>query len=112
MFRKTAAALHRQVWGTKTHRREEPQQDARQGDESEEQRKFIPRHQHLELSRARAMAFLDAGNPGQAVYSMTTDLMKHPQFDSEAIKYFGYIQMIHVGAHDVNNARKWIESIR
>lgn len=58
------------------------------------------------------MAFLDAGNPGQAVYSMTTDLMKHPQFDSEAIKYFGYIQMIHVGAHDVNNARKWIESIR
>jgi len=112
MFRKTAAAIHRQVWGTQSHRRVEPEQEPRQGGEREEHRKIIPRHQHLELSRARAMAFLDAGNPGQAVYSMTTDLMKHPQFDSEAIKYFGYIEMLHVGANDTTNARKWIESLR
>ena len=111
MFRKTAAALHRQVWGTQTHRREEAQADNHPGASGEE-RQFIPRHQHLELSRGRALAFLDEGQVGQAVYSMTTDLMKHPHFDSEAIKTFGYIQMIHVGAYDVNNARKWIESIR
>lgn len=72
----------------------------------------MDRTQHVEWTKARAIAELDAGSPTLATASVASDLSKHPQTaDHSAIEL---MMMLAMNGHmtTVAEVRDFIEGIR
>ena len=71
----------------------------------------MSRKEHLEWCKRRAMAYVEAGDNGQAITSMLSDLSKHPETiglrDTVATLAFGILML-----PGQNEVRKFIEGFQ
>lgn len=68
----------------------------------------MTRAEHLAWCKESALQYVDAGDPSQAVASMTSDLRKHPELENHA--GIGLGAMLMFGGHmkRTDEVRKWI----
>ena len=70
---------------------------------------MMTREEHLAWAKKRALEYVDAGDLEQAINSMGSDLMKHPDWASsklvEAMVYIAHIGGRHKGPDAI---RRWI----
>lgn len=70
---------------------------------------MMTRQEHLDWCKARAREYLDAGDVGQAVVSMLSDIRKHPETKDHSAIHLG-VSMLFAGHLDtVDKARHFIE---
>jgi hypothetical protein len=71
----------------------------------------MTRDEHLAWCKARALEYLDAGDLGNAVASMASDLTKHPETGRghDTLLMLG---MMYVMQADAAGVRRWIEGFR
>jgi hypothetical protein len=70
---------------------------------------MMDRAKHLAWAKARARAYVEAGDLSQAVASMTSDLRKHDGFDREAVGTLHLIGMMEAMRDDAGAVRRWVE---
>jgi hypothetical protein len=69
----------------------------------------MTRDEHLALSKARALEFIDAGDLVNAVSSLGSDLRKHEDTNNPALSGLVAIGMMYVMDGDREAVRRWIE---
>jgi hypothetical protein len=63
---------------------------------------------HLQWCKTRALQYVEAGDPEQAIASMSSDLRKHPEApNSEVISHLTMSALL--GPKDPGTIRRWIE---
>jgi hypothetical protein len=72
----------------------------------------MTRDEHLTLSKARALEFVDAGDLVNAVSSLGSDLRKHEDTNSPALSGLVAIGLIYLVDGDREGVRRWIERFR
>jgi hypothetical protein len=70
----------------------------------------MTRDEHLTLTKARALEFVDAGDIMNAVSSLGSDLRKHEDTNNPALSGLVAIGMMHVMDGDREAVRRWIEA--
>ncbi len=69
-----------------------------------------PWSEHLDWCKQRALEYLDRGDLGSAVASMTSDMGKHPE--GRVNVHLAALGLMYVRDGDVAGARRWIEGFR
>jgi hypothetical protein len=64
----------------------------------------MTRTEHVEWAKQRALEYLDRGELGNAVASMTSDLLKHPETAASVTMEF----LIVMTCHTSDDVRRWI----
>ena len=68
----------------------------------------MTRAEHLDWCKRRALQYLDAGDPRNAITSMLSDLGKHPETEAEG-KAMSGLGMLYAVKPDDAAARRFIE---
>jgi hypothetical protein len=68
------------------------------------------REEHLAWAKQRALEFVDAGQLADAVATMTSDLVDHPELGCNP--YLLRLAMLHVEQGDPLAVRRWVEGFR
>ena len=70
--------------------------------------------EHLEWAKQRAREYLDRGELGDAVASMASDIMKHPdtKMSETNIGALVYVALLRITQGDVQGVREWVEGFR
>ena len=69
----------------------------------------MTRKEHLEWAKARALEYLDAGDPAQGFTSMLSDLHKHPELENHVGVRMGVMFMLLPGwISNPQEVRRWI----
>jgi hypothetical protein len=70
--------------------------------------------QHLEWCKQRARVYLDVGDLANAVASMASDVMKHPEtkMSETTIGALVYVALMRITEGDVRGVREWVEGFR
>lgn len=70
---------------------------------------MMPRDEHLEWAKQRALQYLDANDPAQGFTSMMSDLGKHPELENHPGKLIGVGFMMLPGwITNPTEVRRWI----
>ena len=72
----------------------------------------MTRDQHLAWCKRRALEYVGAGDLGQAVAGMASDLKTHPDTDNPALNGLAIIGMMYVTDGDKAAVQHWIERFR
>jgi hypothetical protein len=72
----------------------------------------LTRDEHLAWCKRRALEYVDAGDPTNAVTSMASDLKSHPDTDNPALNGLVMIGMMYVTDGDRAAVQRWVERFR
>jgi hypothetical protein len=71
----------------------------------------MTRDEHLAFCKARALEYLDAGDLGNALASMGSDLSKHPETQNVGLERMA-LGMRYAIDGDAAGLRRWVEGFR
>ena len=71
----------------------------------------MTRDEHLQWAKQRARWYLDRGQLQNAVTSMGSDLMKHPELQ-DICAAMTPVGLFYITNQDFDGARRWIEGFR
>ena len=71
----------------------------------------MTRDEHLAWCKERALEYVDRRELGDAVASMSSDMMKHPETKDSALVLME-LAILHITQGDVEGVRRWIEGFR
>lgn len=69
------------------------------------------RAEHVAWAKDRAMEYVDAGDPSQALASLFSDLRKHPDTADHAAIELGAMLMFGGHLSTLTEVRDWIEGV-
>jgi hypothetical protein len=74
---------------------------------------MLPRDEHVEWAKKRALEYLDAGDLSQAFASMLSDMGKHPETENHPGNLMGAgFLMLDGWISNPREVRRWIEGFR
>lgn len=71
----------------------------------------MTRTEHVEWTKARAVEYVDAGDPAQALASLMSDLRKHPETANHSAIELGAMLMFGGHLSTLSEVREWIEGV-
>lgn len=71
----------------------------------------LPRAQHLQWAKDRALAYVATGNLAEACASLLSDLGKHPQIDPSAAQTVWAIEAMTGGLNTADKVRHFINGV-
>lgn len=69
------------------------------------------RTEHVEWAKSRAMEYVEAGDPSNALASLFSDLRKHPETTGHAAIELGGMLMLTGQLSTLPEVREWIEGV-
>ena len=70
------------------------------------------RTEHITWCKDRALAYVDAGEPGNALASIMSDLRKHPGTADHGAIELGAMLMMAGHLQSAQDVREWIEGVQ